>query len=263
MEHNVCKFISTKKPDEAINIINFVYECIGQKDFVLSSVYSVGLVTDGNGIFHTPTEQFSLKRGDLFVTFSAKPYFIENTGGLKYLYISFTGLRALTLIKRIGITHTSPVFGGFESLVPLWQNTLNISNDENGDLFCEGLLLYSLGFICKEEKESSFSDNKNGILLAKQYVDMNYADSSLNLKSVSEKFSYNPKYFSFAFKNMVRINFSEYLKIRRLNLAVSLIESGVTNVRDLCDLCGYNDPLYFSKSFKEVYGVSPKKYGKQ
>lgn len=265
MENNICKFVSTKKHDESINIINFVYEREGRghEDFVLSSVYSLGLVTDGEGIIHTPAESFALRRGNMFMTFSAKPYYIENTSTLKYIYISFTGLRALSLIKRLGVSHSSPVFGGFEFLIDMWKNTVESSNDKNVDLLCEGLLLYSLGFICNEQNENDFSENKNGILLAKQYVDLNYTDSSLNLKSVSEKFSYNPKYFSAAFKNMVRITFSEYLQNRRLSLAASLTESGITNIKELCELCGYNDPLYFSKSFKKKYGVSPKSYSKK
>ena len=101
-------------------------------------------------------------------------------------------------------------------------------------------------------------------MLAKEYIDLHYTDSALTLNSVSQRFSYNPKYFSAAFKKMVRVNFSEYLKIKRLSYAASLIESGITNIADLAELCGYKEPLYFSKSFKKQYGMSPRQwYGKK
>ena len=62
---------------------------------------------------------------------------------------------------------------------------------------------------------------------------------------------------------MVRISFSEYLKMKRLAYAVTLIESGITNVNDLAELCGYKEAPYFSKCFKKEYGVSPKRWSER
>ena len=264
MEDNVCKFLSTRKPDDRINIINFVYEreCGGPEEFAITATYAMALVTEGSGVLHTTTRQFPLSKGDLFFTFSAKPYYVSNGGDLKYIYICFTGLRALSLLQRLRIDYTAPVFPGFDFLIPLWEKTLFDTEERNADLFCEGLLLYTLGFICNSTDESDHGAKANNILRAKQYVDMNYTRSELNLQSVSEHFNYNPKYFSAAFKKMIRIGFSDYLKERRLNYAVSLIRSGITNVKELAELSGYNDPVYFSKCFKEKYGVSPKNYVK-
>lgn len=263
MEDNVCKFLSTRKPDERINIINFVYErecSFSQENFLITSTYSMALVTEGRGTLHTTSEHFPLSKGTLFFTFSAKPFRVSSEGDLKYIYISFTGLRALSLLQRLHIDYTHPLFPGFDSLITLWEQTLFASEERNADLFCEGLLLYTLGFICNNNDESEHSSKSNNILLAKQYVDMHYTDADLNLKSVSQRFNYNPKYFSSAFKKLVMASFCDYLKNRRLSYAASLIQSGITNIKDLAELSGYNDPMYFSKCFKEQYGVSPKNY---
>ena len=262
MEDNVCKFLSTRKPDDRINIINFVYEreCRAPEEFLIMSTYSMALVTEGSGTLHTTTEEFALSKGSLFFTFSARPYYVSNLGGLKYIYICFTGLRALSLLQRLRIDYTQPVFPGFDFLIPLWEKTLFDTEERNADLFCEGLLLYTLGFICNTSDESDHSSKANNILLAKQYVDMNYTNAELNLTFVSQRYNYNPKYFSAAFKKLVRTSFSDYLKNRRLSYAAALIRSGITNVKDLAELSGYNDPIYFSKCFKEKYGTSPKNY---
>lgn len=258
---NICKFVSTKKYDNSLNIINFVYEkeVDFKKEYTLPSTYTVALVTEGNGILHTNTGDFTLKTGNLFITLPAKAYYIENTKNLKYIYISFIGVRGEALMKRIKMSPTSPVFSGFDFLKEHWENTFNLISENNTDLFCEGLLLYSLGFICRNNEEKIHPEKVNDLLLAKEYIDLNFTDCELNLKTVSEKFSYNPKYFSSAFKKMVRINFSEYLKIKRLDYALELAENGINNVNELAELCGYKDPLYFSKCFKARYGFSPKK----
>lgn len=262
MEANICKFVSTKKHDEGINIINFVYEKTAdfESEYVITSTYSLALVTEGEGMLHTHAGDFPLRRGALFFTLPAKPYYIENLGALEYIYVSFTGLRAPALTERMRISSSRPAFQGFEHLIGMWERALTASNDKNADIFCEGLLLYTLGFLCSETDESAPTGKPAGLLLAKEYVDMHYTDSDLSLKSVSERFSYDPKYFSAAFKKMVRIGFSDYLKNKRLSYALSLLESGVTATGDLCELCGYKDPLYFSKCFKKMYGLSPKKY---
>ncbi|MBR5157870.1 MAG: helix-turn-helix transcriptional regulator [Clostridia bacterium] len=262
MLENICKFASTKKPEENINIINFVYEqkAAFNHQLAVFATYSIALVTEGTGILHTSLENHNLKKGSLFFTFSAKPYYIENTDNLKYMYISFIGQRAITLFDRLHITYNSPVFDGFDFLIDLWKETLMHSKDANTDLFCEGLLLYTMAFICKKDEESVIPQKKNGILLVKEYIDANYTDKSLTLKTVSEEFFYNPKYLSYAFQNLVRIKFSDYLKERRLSHAKTLLENGISNIADVAELSGFSDPVYFSKLFKQKYGVSPKKY---
>ncbi len=265
MDENICRFITTKKYDESINIINLVYEKEAdfKQEYIFPSTYALALVTDGKGILHTYAGNFEIAKGDLFITFPAKAYYIENIHGLKYIYITFTGLRAQVLMQRLKIVYTSPVFHGYEFLTDIWEGVLSISNDKNIDLFCEGLILHTFGFLCRDNSEETHSVKTNNILLAKQYIDANYTDSELNLKTVSQKFSYNSKYFSDAFKKMVRISFSEYLKNKRLGYAISLIESGITNVGDLAELCGYKEAPYFSKCFKKEYGVSPKKWSEK
>ena len=262
MSENVCKFITTQKHNEGISIINFVYEKTAdfKKEYIFPSTYTLAVVTDGEGILHTHSGKFSLARGDLFVIFSAKAYYIENTDNLKYINVSFTGLRSQVLIERLKISHTSPVFHGYEFLIDTWESVIAVANDNNSDLFCEGLLLHTFGFLCGNSSEAIHTDKANGLLLAKQYIDANYTDAELDLKSVSNRFSYNSKYFSAAFKKMVKISFSEYLKMKRLSYAVTLIESGITNVNDLAELCGYKEAPYFSKCFKKEYGVSPKRW---
>ncbi len=262
MNRNICTFVSTKKHDSSLNIINFVYEkeCDFKQDFIIPSTYTLALVTHGEGRLHSGAAEFGLKSGDLFFILPAKAYYIENTDKLKYIYISFIGTRAEALIKRLQITVSNPVFHDFDFLIEAFENTFNILNDNNTDLFCESLLLYTAGLICKSNKENNHSEKMNDLLLAKQYIDTNFTDHNMNLKTVSEKFSYNTKYFSSAFKKLVKINFTDYLTIKRLSFAVTLIESGITNVSELAELCGYKDPLYFSKKFKGIYGTSPKRW---
>ena len=259
---NICKFVSTRKMREELNILHFVYEknaCFAPK-FILPSTYSVAFVTGGTGALHTPGQTFSLANGDIFLVFPAKPYYIENTQALQYIYITFIGSRAPALIERLHAAQATPVYHGFEMLRPLWESSFSAVTEENIDMLCEGLLLYTFAHMCTEKDEPTVDDKASGMLPVKQYVDQHFTDASLTLSQVSEKFAFHPKYLSGACKTLVRLSFTAYLTERRLEYALSLIQNGVSNVRELAELCGYSDAFYFSKAFKKKYGLSPKQF---
>lgn len=61
-------------------------------------------------------------------------------------------------------------------------------------------------------------------------------------------------------KSETGYNISEYIKEKRLNVAIELIKTGKKNVEELSICCGFNSSSYFCKCFKSKYGVSPKEY---
>lgn len=262
MEDNICKFVSTRTTREGISIISFVYEKNARfaPEMLLSAAYSVAAVTQGSGVLHTMTGAHRISAGDFFLTFSAQPYYIENVQDLHYIYITFVGSRAPALVDRLQAPQKPPVYHGLSFLQDLWENSVQSVTEENIDMLCEGLLLYTLSFICTQREENAPVEKASGMLLIKQYVDSHFTDSSLNLKVISERFAFHPKYLSGAFKKLVRLSFTEYLTEKRLSYALKLVQSGVSSVKELSELCGYSDALYFSKAFKRKYGVSPKQY---
>lgn len=264
MSENICKFVQTKKASEDINILCFVLEAQAEfeQKFIIPASNSVALVINGTGVLHTSFASFPLNKNQLFFTFSAKPYYIENTGGLQYIYISFVGLRAQALLKRAGTTPTSPVYSDCGFLRERWSSDLERTCSENIDLVCESLLLYTLSYLCETNEELPSHKLSDGIMRLKEYTDTHYTEPELNLTSVSRRFNYSPKYASAAFMRLVKCGFSEYLENLRMEHAQRLIVEGVSNVKEMANACGYVDPLYFSRVFKKHFGVSPKKYGK-
>lgn len=259
---NICKFVPTRQAREEISIIHFVYEKSArfEQKFILPAAYSVAFVTEGEGYLHTISGKQKIAAGDVFLIFSAGAYYIENTDCLKYIYITFIGSRAPGLMERLHAPRPQSVYHGMESLRPLWENAFQLVTEENIDLLCEGILLYTVSLLSPEQKEAAPDKKANGILQVKMHVDQHFTDPALSLSGVSAQFAFHPKYLSTAFKKLVRVSFGEYLTQRRLEYALSLIRGGVSNVKELSDMCGYNDALYFSKAFKKRYGLSPKQY---
>ena len=95
---------------------------------------------------------------------------------------------------------------------------------------------------------------------AKKYIDDNFTDPGLSLNSIGKELQYNPKYISGLFKEKMGIGINEYINTARCQQACTLIDQGLSCVKEISALSGYNDALYFSKVFKKRIGVSPKQY---
>ena len=64
------------------------------------------------------------------------------------------------------------------------------------------------------------------------------------------------------FKKETGLTPLQYLTDRRLENAASTLSTylGKGNISETARLCGFGDPLYFSRLFKKKYGVSPRSY---
>ena len=65
------------------------------------------------------------------------------------------------------------------------------------------------------------------------------------------------------FKNIIGQSPIGYLKNYRLRNAVYMIQNTSYSINTICELCGFDDHSYFSKSFKDAYGCSPRDFKNQ
>lgn len=254
---NICKFVS-QFSDDTLTTTNFVLETAASCDPEIRSLPTNGvyLVSAGSGLLKTDTVEKDLLPGTLFFIFTETPHSIVNRTGLEYMYISFSGGRSKALFQRFGITRTGFCFNDYSSLLPFWKDSLLKANDSNIDLISESVLLYTFSML------NILSENDEDRLLNEilQYIEQKFTDPKLSLNSLAADLRYNPKYLSRFFSDKMKLPFSAYLKNMRIRHAVFLIRQGITSVKNVALLSGYNDPLYFSKVFRATVGMSPSEF---
>lgn len=261
--NNICRFIPRHNDYETIHTINFVLETKKQKYESLksNSVYRMHYVKEGEGLLHTPGSSRQLKRGDLFFVLPAVPFAIESGENFQYLYISYIGTRANHIMEQLKITGQNCLFSGFEEVEAFWMDSLH-SDTALFDLRTESVLLYTFSimgirFLTEDKKEKKTVATAETI---KKYIDDNFSDTDLSLEKVGEVLCYNKKYVSMVFKKKYKIGIAEYLNVVRIQHACTLMEQKFTSVRDIAQLCGFKDPLYFSRVFRNRMGKSPKEH---
>ncbi len=105
----------------------------------------------------------------------------------------------------------------------------------------------------REEKSNSI------IEMSKEYIKNNF-NRDISLDEVSRVANISPYYFSKIFKEGTGENFIEYLTGIRIDKAKELLSTTEYSMKEICSMCGYSDPNYFSRSFKKNVGVTPTEY---
>ena len=114
-----------------------------------------------------------------------------------------------------------------------------------------------LGILHNNTNTDNNNADKKLFLEVYPYILKNFTNK-LTVKEISEKYSYNPDYFSFKFKQTFGINFVEFVNINRLKLAYFLLYTNDYSISEVAKMVGFESISYFYKKFKEMYGKTPK-----
>ena len=95
--------------------------------------------------------------------------------------------------------------------------------------------------------------------LVKKYIESNY-QRTIDLNIIADHFSFSPSYLTKIFLKHTNITPSKYILNYRINIAKQLLGDFSLSINMVANMVGYMDPFHFSKSFKQVTGISPARY---
>lgn len=82
------------------------------------------------------------------------------------------------------------------------------------------------------------------------------------ISELAAKLNYSESHISKSFKAYTGLTIVEYINNLRLTLAVELILVSDLSITEIALCVGFNNMSYFSKTFRNKYGVTPKEYKK-
>ena len=91
------------------------------------------------------------------------------------------------------------------------------------------------------------------------YIQQNLAED-LSLELLAGLVHLSPNYLSRLFKNSAGQTISSYIQNARVDQAKRLLCTTSLKTYEVGERVGINDPVYFSRIFKKVTGISPKEY---
>ena len=91
------------------------------------------------------------------------------------------------------------------------------------------------------------------------YIRENAGDDISNTE-IGAIFGSHPFYVSKVLKDTKGTTLRQYIISYRLKLAKKLLEESGKSINEVAEECGFNDPSYFTKTFKNAFGMTPKEY---
>ena len=94
-------------------------------------------------------------------------------------------------------------------------------------------------------------------------IHQNFADPNYELDETLHAAPYCYDYLCRLFRQELHTTPHKYLTELRLQSAADALRFHPgSNISEIARMCGYSDPLYFSRMFKKHFGVSPREYAK-
>lgn len=156
-------------------------------------------------------------------------------------------------------------------LIEQYKSLIYFFNDHNplGDLKAKSVLLNIISELIGWEK-SFPDDNKIKSTVKKYAVDsrigtvIKYIEINLNneltIPILAEECHLTTSHFSKIFKEETGQSPVNFIRNYRVNLAKSLLISSDKTISMIASECGFEDHFYFSRTFKQITGISPKQY---
>jgi signal transduction histidine kinase/DNA-binding response OmpR family regulator len=107
-----------------------------------------------------------------------------------------------------------------------------------------------------EDSEQNFLKNMN------QIIEKNLKQTGFNVEDLAQQMEISRVQLYRKVKAIMGISISDYINAQRLSKAKSLLQDTNLNISEIAYEVGYASPGYFSTSFKNKYGVTPKQFRK-
>lgn len=138
-----------------------------------------------------------------------------------------------------------------------------IQNMNENHILLSGYIQVLLGLILKfipliENEKKKHYDLIKKILI---YIEENY-NNAITLSSISKHFGYSKYYFSRIFNEFIQCNLNDYVNLVRTRHVKNLISDEGMFITDAAYKCGFTSIRTFYRTFKNIYGVTPKEYFK-
>ena len=234
-------------------------------------------VTEGRADFYVDTRHYVLEAGDLLVIppYSIHRARIDGDGRVRYNCICFDldllwdkEVRAGFNQSRLSVAelvHASDDCAGeMQNLIELGCRACE-GGEDGWELEAIGCVSMLFGALKKRGCFSSGQETRGELEFAQRAMDYisEHHGSSVTSTSAATALYMNKSYFCRRFKRVFGSCFSDYLLAYRLEKAKLYLRATEERVTEISFRVGFNSCSYFSKAFRERFGISPLTYRRE
>tara|TARA_R110001583_G_scaffold24381_4_gene89019 strand:+ start:1341 stop:2228 length:888 start_codon:yes stop_codon:yes gene_type:complete len=224
--------------------------------------------TKGKGYIYLNNIKTSITPNQFFIIpkNTGHEYKADETDPWSIYWFHFKGILAPELYNRYAATHSNNYKNIPFSIdrIKQFEKIFNLFNNNYLENHIEYANLLSLNFISSfiyHDFESNIKSHHSDTLvdLIKSFL-MNNLNENFTLDELAEKFNYSKSYLHTKFKTKTGYPLLVFFNLKKVQKACELLNYTDLSIKEISFKVGFDDPLYFSRIFKNFMGKSPRNY---
>lgn len=227
--------------------------------------YLIHYIKEGHGTYHTQAKTYSLSAGDLFLAAPGETilYMADDKDPWTYCWVGFNGLEAKALLANTEFMDSPVKHCDDETAYRLMLSIYSERGSEpHESLRMIGRLYLFLAWLQQQAKGKIRHKEQLGVEHVRRacaYIANNFA-SPITVEEIASHVGVCRSRLYRAFRDYMDTTPTLYTTKFRMQQACLLLEETNLSVKAVAYSVGYEDPLYFSRRFKEIIGVMPSAY---
>ncbi len=209
--------------------------------------------------FQSPVETIDYVKGDIVIIPPGVSHSNEGKDGFTNIHLNLAvGAFAARMPFLVQDDAGEHLLHAFTDAFYFYHSSL-----DRRDLILNGLGNLIANYVTAFQSTESFPKVVEAII---QSIVSNFPNVNYELDTFLRSLPFNYDYLRKLFKNEVGITPHAYLEKIRMETAAGFLrsmDSDHSSVAKIAQDCGYEDALYFSRTFKKHFGLSPTAYAKQ
>lgn len=226
--------------------------------------------TEGKGHVRTQHYEGSVQPGDILLLPSghSHQYHADTKSPWTIYWVHFDGLQAKQMIKEldfdaeqviVSIGQQPLLTSDLKRLLSLRQSGYRASVFN----YAASLTRQILYYLALEIRSRNSLHRHNFNLDALQSLMLENIDGELDLDTLAASAKLSRNHFAAKYKKLTGISPIKHFIHLKIEQACYLLDTSQNSAKQISAQLGYSDPLYFSRVFKKIIGLSPTDYRKQ
>ena len=223
-------------------------------------------IISGKGWLDAADSKFHLHAGQGFLLCprQVSTYCADPEEPWHYAWVEFDGLRARESMTLAGLNERQPVYTPKNPDNQVLPDLMQIiDNHDKAPLRLVGMAMVLLDEIVQTSRTKIATGNKRlrNFYMREviNYIEGNY-QRDVSIEEIAANRGLNRSYFARLFKETMGVSPQQFLIQYRMTKASELLKGSKMPVTEVSHAVGYENPLHFSRAFKNLYGISPSEY---
>lgn len=231
--------------------------------------YLIHYVISGHGYYTVNNITYPLKAGDTFLVYPNVEvvYYADKDDPWEYAWVGFTGSDASAILNATDFHPSHPYIERTPEGSSIQRQILHIY-DARGNEFehaveMTGRLYTMLALFIKHSTQTKLQNTTNTyVQKGIEFIAANYS-YPITIEDIANYVGLSRSHLFRSFESVLHQSPKEYLTQFRMKQACHLLEDSTLSITAIANSVGFDNSLYFSKTFHKYKQIAPRDYRKQ